>query len=189
MKKILLLFTLAITILLSACSKPNQNLTIKPSQFSKETWDVLGILNDEIIFLDYTIDETVQSFSLDCWLYKNGEWITSTSTYGNIDNKDNRLALRLTENSYDLFFIDEESYSKHSSPNIDIDFSNSRSVTSIRIQSTTPIHLNEEIPLWVKLGTDKNSLKSAEAMLEDFRDAECDSGIAITLTFSDKSVE
>lgn len=187
MKKILLLFALLITIMLSACSKPNQELTIKPSHFSEETQEVLKIFDDEIIFLDYTIDETIKSLSIDLWVYQNGEWINNGNTFGNIDSVNNRLALRLTETSYDLFIIDEEGYSEHSTPNIGADFSNFTSVTSTRLTNPTPIKPNEEIPLWVKLGTNKNSIESAR--LTDFRNADCDTGVAITVTFSDKSVE
>lgn len=187
MKKILLLFALLITIMLSACSKPNQNLTIRPSQFSKETQEVLKIFDDEIMFLDYTTDETIKSLSIDLWVYQNGEWINNGNTFGNIDSVSNQIALRLTETKYDLFIIDEEGYSQHSTPDIGTDFSNYTSVTSTRMTNPTSIKPNEEIPLWVKLGTNKNSIESAS--LTDFRNTDCDTGVAITVTFSDESVE
>ena len=56
-----------------------------------------------------------------------------------------------------------------------------------RLDNPTEIEANREIPLWVRLGTNKNSMTSIT--LDDFRESECDTGLAITITFSDKIVE
>lgn len=46
---------------------------------------------------------------------------------------------------------------------------------------------NKEIPLWVRLSTNKNSMTSITS--GDFRESDCDTGLAITITFSNKEVE
>ena len=48
--------------------------------------------------------------------------------------------------------------------------------------------LNKEIPLWVKIGTTANSMCVTD-VTDDFRNAECNAGIAVTLTVSDVEVD
>lgn len=56
-----------------------------------------------------------------------------------------------------------------------------------RLDNPTEIKANKEIPLWVRLGTSKNSMTSIT--LGDFMESDCDTGLAVTITFSDKEVE
>jgi len=39
-------------------------MIIMPSKFSEETQEVLKIFDDEVVFLDYTIDETVKFLNI-----------------------------------------------------------------------------------------------------------------------------
>ena len=67
-------------------------------------------------------------------------------------------------------------------------FDESMGIGGTKIDRETPIELNKEIPIWFKIGTITNSMKAMD-ITDDFRNAECDAGIAITLTASDKIVE
>ena len=67
-------------------------------------------------------------------------------------------------------------------------FDESMGIGGTKIDRETPIELNKEIPIWFKIGTITNSMKVMD-ITDDFRNAECDAGIAITLTASDKIVE
>lgn len=60
-------------------------------------------------------------------------------------------------------------------------------MSNSRLDNPTEIEANREIPLWIRLGTNKNSITSIT--LGDFRESDCDTGLAITITFSDKEVE
>lgn len=190
MKKAILSLILVTSIVLSACNNTDDNhngMIIMPSKFSEETQEVLKIFDDEVVFLDYTIDETVKSSSINLWFYKNGEWTEGGKTSGNVDSLENQIAIRLKENGYDLFAIDKNGHIKYSYPEIGTDFSNSTAIASTRISSPTQITLNEEIPLWIKLGTDKSGIDIG--MSDDFRNSDCNAGVAITVTFSDKEIE
>lgn len=77
MKKfILVVLSLMIVILLVACNNnrkmDNDIMVIKESEFSEETQEVLKIIDNEIAFFDYTINETIKSISIDIWTYENG---------------------------------------------------------------------------------------------------------------------
>lgn len=189
MKKVLAIFLILITLSLSACTSPaNQNtMSIRPSQFSKETQEVMKIFDDEVIFFDCNLNESVKYFSINLWAYQDGKWVSKGNTSGGIELLDNRIALRLMDNHFDLYTIDESGYCKYSADDIGTDFSVSTSILSKKITNPVPIELNIEIPLWVKIGTDKHGISLGEAY--DFRNADCNSGVALTVTFSDKQPE
>jgi len=189
MKKIYFIIFVLVTLLLSACTNDlttGGKMTIKPSQFSKETQEVLKLFDDEILFLDYKVDETVKAYSINLWAYQNGEWIGNGATSGGFDLGD-RIALRLTDNSYDLYTIDETGHTKYGINDLGTDFSVCTSIASTRLTNPTSIELNKEIPLWVKIGTDKHGISIGE--IHDFRNSDCNAGVAITVTFYDKELD
>lgn len=187
MKKIFAILLALTLLLLSSCGNAQQSdvITIKPTEFSAETQKVLELFDNETVFFDISVDETVKSQEIIIWVYKDGEWVQNGRTYGNVKSPRSQIAIRLTDTAYDLYEINENGHSKYSYPEIETDFSSSTSISSRRITSPTPIVLNEEIPLWVKLGTDKNSL----SVRDNFREADCNAGIAFTVTFSDKEAK
>lgn len=183
---LLVLTSCSITHSNSSTSQQNSNMIIAPSKLSEETQSVLKILDEELAFFDFTVDETVKSSSIDIWTYENDSWVNSGCSRGSIESSGHRIALRLTDDNYDIFDIQENGYSKYSIESI-IHFSDSTLTGSSRLTNPTPIELNKEIPLWIKLGTNKNSMRTI--VTEDFRTSDCDSGIAVTITFSDKELE
>ncbi len=191
MKKIICaLFAGLLTLTLCACSQEKQSaMYIKPSDFSDETLEVLELFDDEIQFFDLSLDETAKSHTISVWVYRDGEWVEDGKTFGNIDRSAGRIAVRLTETSYDLYTMDDENgHVKYSYPALDTPFEESIGTGGARIDRETPIELNKEIPIWVKIGTTANSMKSMN-ITDDFRNAECNAGIAVTLTVSDEIAE
>jgi hypothetical protein len=179
----LLVFTLC------ACSRNKQSaMYIKPSEFSDETMEVLELFDDEIQFFYISFDETVKSYAIVAWIYRNGEWVEGGMTGGNTDHLTRRIAVRLTETGYDIYTVDESGYVKYSVPISETPFDESMGIGGTRIDREIPIELNKEIPIWVKIGTTTNSMKIM-GITDDFRNAECNAGIAITLTASDKVIE
>ena len=179
------LIIVLLAMLLTACSSKqkeaaqNETMIIKPSEFSEETKEVLKILDDEISFFDYSVDETIKSMRIDIWAYEDGKWIGAGSTFGNLKESDGRFAVRINEASYDIFEIDESGYVKSSFESI-IDFNKSKTKTSSS--------LSQEISLWVKLGFDTAKAVST-GTAGDFRESDCDSGLVVTVIFSTESVE
>lgn len=165
-----------------------KDMFVAPSEFSEETEKVLSIMDEEIMFFDYDLDETVKSMSIDIWEYEDGEWADIGGTYGNIEpNSKGQIALRITDSSYDIFNLKENGHSKSSYPEV-TDFKKPIATGGTRLSSPTAIKLNHEIPVWVKIGTDKDTM-AINDISEDFREYYCTAGVAFTVTFSDKDVD
>lgn len=188
MKKLFAMMLFAAITLTACISAPPNGMSIKPSEFSEETKKVLEVFDDEIQFFDISLEETAKSHTMSVWLYQDGEWIESGGTTGGIDFLNGQIAIRLTDSSYDLYVIDESGHIKYSCPVLETEFENSTAIGGSKIDKVTTLELNKETPIWVKIGTDKNSMRVMD-MTEDFRNTECNAGIAITLTISDKVVE
>lgn len=193
MKKSLLLKSLFITILLvfalSGCeNKEDKGMYIKPSEFSEETRKVLNLFDDEVQFFDIVLDETVKSETITVWVYKNGAWEESGKTSGPVELLDRQIAIRLTENSYDLYSIDESGHVKYSYPDLDISFDESMGIIGSRVEGETKLILNEETPILMKIGSKSGSMENYN-ITEDFRTMDCDAGVVVTLTVSDEIME
>lgn len=193
MKKALLLKSLFVAILLmftlSGCeNKENKGMYIKPSEFSEETRKVLNLFDDEVQFFDIVLDETVKSEKITVWVYKNGVWEESGNTSGPVELLDRQIAIRLTENSYDLYSIDESGHIKYSCPELEASFDEAMGIIGSRVEGETKLILNEETPILMKIGSKSSSMENYN-VTEDFRSFECDAGIVITLTVSDEIVE
>lgn len=193
MKKSLLLKSLFITILLvfalSGCeNKEDKGMYIKPSEFSEETRKVLNLFDDEVQFFDIVLDETVKSETITVWVYKNGAWEERGKTSGPVELLDRQIAIRLTENSYDLYSIDESGHVKYSYPDLDISFDESMGIIGSRVEGETKLILNEETPILMKIGSKSGSMENYN-ITEDFRTMDCDAGVVVTLTVSDEIME
>lgn len=193
MKKKLLFFALIIVFLLPSCSDIMKNQTgmiIQPTKFPKETQKALKIFDAETLFLDYTIDDTAKYYSINLWIYKDGKWVDDGSLSNSERHLDmnSRLSIHLKEIGVDIFTIDNAGdYTKYTLLEKGMSFHNSISTASQRITKPTQIILNEEIPMWVIWGTNKNSIEVSDA--SDFRNLQCTEGVAITITFSDKEIK
>ena len=174
---------------LAACAEEEQKkMYIKPSEFTEETREVLELFDDEVQFFDLVLDETVKSETITVWVYRDGEWQESGKTYGPVEKLERRIAIRLTEDSYELYSIDESGHVKYTSPNLNTTFDESIASISSRIEGETQLILNEETPLWIKIGSESSSMESYN-VTEDFRIMDCNAGIVVTLTVSDELVE
>lgn len=193
MKKRLLFFALIIVFLLPFCSGLMKNQTgmiIQPTRFSNETQKALKIFDAETLFLDYTIDDTAKYYSINLWIYEDGKWVSGGSVSNSERQLDmnNRLAIHLKDIGVDIFTFDKTGdYIKYGLNGGGMELKNSISIASQRITKPTQISLNEEIPMWVIWGTNKNSMEVSDD--SDFRNLECTEGVAITITFSDKKIK
>lgn len=190
MKKILtILMSVGLVLLVTACSQTDEyTMSIKPSEFSEETLEVLDLIDDEMQFFDISLDETVNSYTVAVWVYRNGKWHEDGKTYGEADFDDRRIAINLTTDAYELYMIGDTGHTSYGYPTLETDFVNSIGIGSSRIDREIPLELNKETPIWVKIGTEKNSM-SVSDITEDFRNNDCNAGIAITLTVSDEVIE
>lgn len=187
MKKFAASILLLSVLLLAACTPPAAEAagpTIAPTAFSEETQRVLDLLDeDELLFFDYTTDETIRSANVQVWAYENGQWLEKAASVGDVSQTGNQIAFRFTDSSYQLFWLDDSGHSKLASPIDYADFSATTQQLAGRLEDSTPIALNEEITLWAKIGNSSGSI----SLGEDFRTADCTTGVAVTITFSDKA--
>lgn len=188
-KTISVLLAVAMLFSLCACSQNEETkMSIKPTEFSEETLEVLELFDDEIQFFDISLDETGKSFEISIWVYRDGMWFEEGKMQGNGDFLGKRIAIRLSENSYDLYNIYDDGYEKCSYPYLDTSFEESMGIGGTKIDREIPIQLNKETPIWVKIGTYSNRMRFLD-ITEDFRKVECNAGIAVTITVSDEIVE
>lgn len=180
------LLVLVLLLALTACaasapSEQQKTMYLRRSEFSEETTRVLALLDEELIFFDFSVDDTVKSATVECWVYEDGAWVSEGGINTKITVRDNQIALHMKDDSYSVFIIDESGHSKYTAPEMDFGFENTAQQLSSIADSPTPIVVSEEIPLWVKIGNDKGAIASTM----DFRTADCSAGVAFTITFYD----
>ncbi len=186
MKKRLLPLLLTVILCLTSCSGSSSQMTVKPSQFSEETQEVLQIIDDEIVFFDYQVSDLIRSISVDIWKFEHGQWVNAGKSYGNLAAKEGRLAVRLINGSWDIFFINEDGNSKASYKGAP-DFSSAAAQAGYRLTQPTEIEPGKAITLWSELGFDESA--AVNQATSNFRDSNCTMGTAATVTFSSDVVE
>ena len=84
--------------------------------------------------------------------------------------------------------MDDSGHVKYTSPNLNTTFEESVAIIGSRIEGETKLILNEETPIWMKIGSKSSSMESYN-VTEDFRTMDCNAGIVVTITVSDEIVE
>lgn len=160
---------------------------IKPSTFSDETLEVLKLFEDEIHFFDIKLDDTAKSFAISIWQYQDDQWNEIGSSSGQSEFLGNRIAIRFDDTDYEIYHMDENGHSSIKSPALDLKFEESMTKIWWTVDQEESLEINQEKVLFVKVGTNKNEVRTS-VMSTDFREVECDTGIAITLTIFDKEL-
>ena len=164
-------------------------MSIQPSTFSQETTDILKLFDDEIQFYDIFLDESAKYRKISVWLYGNDGWYKAGETSGEVEYLDNRIAIRLTKEVYELYVIDENGHTKYSLPITEANFENLDEQMDWRLSQKTPIELNKELVLWAKIATDNNDALGTDEMIKDFKNIECSGGVVITITILDEPTQ
>ncbi len=183
-----LLMAMLLTLPLSACSGTKEaGMSIKPSQFSEETTEVLEIF-DEIQFFDVSFDESAKSQKISVWVYRDGQWHEDGTIEGEIKSSDERIAVQLTDTSFDLYLLDETGHTQYTYPVLETALEESNAVLDWKIEEPVPVELNQETAFRVKTGVEEHSMRT-EVTPQDFRSTDCNAGIAVTLTVSEQEIE
>ena len=93
----------------------------------------------------------------------------------------------MTDTSFELYSIEDNGHSKYKYPSLDTEFDKTTTKIGWKLDYEKEIHLNEEIVLWTSIGSNETKFETS-IMEEDFREIECDTGIVITITLSDESL-
>ncbi len=188
MKKIFcwLLAVGLITIFLTGCSQKEEAMIVKPTTFTEETTEVLSLFDDEIAFYDIVVNDSVEAVSFDVWVYEDDVWVNYGKTQSVVSNLNSKLAIKITDNSFSLYTIDDNGHTKYTTPNLDVNFTE----TSMQVfgweRNAVDIELNKEILIYSKYGTNENTFSTNDS---DFRSVVCDKGVAITITFLGEMLE
>lgn len=97
------LIVLMLIFVLSACSISKKNpdmMNIKSSKFLEETKQILELIDEDIKFYDFFVDDTIKSFAINVSIYQNGEWLDQEVLSENIYKTDNRISMQMTEKGY-----------------------------------------------------------------------------------------
>ncbi len=188
MKKIAVLL-LSAMLFLVACSASAASMNISPAQFSEETESILNVVGGgDLEFFDISLDESAKSYEIIAYVCTNGVWSESGKVMGAVQESDFQIGVEITNNSFTYYKIDDSGHTKSHYPDLAIDFSNVLATGGTKLQGETAIVLNEEIPLYIKIGTDDNGIPIYD-INEGFEVYDSEIGIAITIKVSDKVIE
>lgn len=163
-----------------------ESMVIKYSDFSDETKDILEALNgNNIIFYDFYVDNTVKSYIVNLWSYKDNEWKEVGKIGDTVDKSHYRIGINIKNQDCDIITMEENGHTKASYKIEELQFKNSRGSIIQQIESPTDIKMNQEMTLWYKVGTDKDAMEATG----DFRKIKCTDGFAVTITFYDKVIK
>lgn len=169
-----------------AADDAQKAMEIKPAVFSAETKEVLDMvgLEREFFLFDFTTDDTIKSVYLTTWNFQEGEWVEAGRTQVNLDpNTTGRVAIQVSDDQVKVTGINIGAFQMELPQN----YSKSTMAVSTGLSMPTKIERNQEILLRSKIGAVQFSMSTAEAA--DFRNADCNAGVAFTITFSDEYMQ
>ncbi len=159
-----------------------ETMVVKPSEFSEETKQVMSIFNEEILFFDYKVDESIKSYAIKNFIYVDGAWQDYGSTSANIEDGENRMALKFDETGYAIYNVATNGYNGFKAASPYTAFEETTNQLAYEISAPIDVVPGEEIVLWAKIGSNEDGI----GMSSDFREADCTAGMAFTITFYDE---
>ena len=164
------------------------SMTIRPAALSAETQRALADVDSEALLFDYAVDDSVKSATVKLWLHKDGGWTEGGVICTNMEQgePENRIAIGTTDGAYRLALSGTGGERQQSTIRDSADFSAAELAGWTALAQPETIVPDQEIPLWVKCSSDKDSLEVVRDS-EKFRTTYCTAGAAITVTFSDKT--
>ena len=132
-------------------------MEVSPHPFSQETRDVLTILDDEIAFFDYVVEEPIQSVSYDLWFYEGGPVAERRQVYGDASPGSHRIAVRVNDSTCDPLRDHKERPHQIQLSQRGRLQRRDHDWAIPPIESPPPLQ-REGDPLWLRLGTDQNGL-------------------------------
>jgi len=188
MKKLLSVILLLACVLLAGCSKNSvPKMTIAPAESYEDSLKLYNIPDQHVEFFDYHVDKSIQSLSIDLWHFENGEWVCLGQNIGNLRERSGRIGVRMNAEGCDIYLVDGDYHDAVHFPDVE-SFESALAVFGIRLSLSTPVVAGQEIELRSKVGIN-NAGSDMLPAFESFRTSNCDSGLAVTVTFSTESVD
>ena len=182
MKKALsLLCCLVAFALLCGCSSSSLDpLCLRAAPVSDETRQVLELTDHELTLWEYRLDGSSLDMTVDLWVCQAGVW-EQTCLFTGPAAQQARFGVRLSGDQAEYIALEEDGATRYSIP-CPLDGTDSSGLYSYSERTgESRIEPDREIPLLARLGwTDEDGT----APWENFRDSGCDTGLAVTVTFS-----
>lgn len=186
MKKLVcLLLTLALAAGLCGCEPGLGPMELRAVPVSEETRQVLDLLDDALTLWEYRLNDGSYTMMVDLWVCQDGRWETTNLLTGQAPGQA-KFAVRLTTSQAELSFLEESGTSRYSIP-CPVDVTSASGVCSYSsLTSSSTLSAGAQVPLLARLGWD-DSTAPVPADWQNFQDSGCDTGVAVTVTFTESA--
>lgn len=164
----------------------DDTIYIEEVKFSKETEQILSLVDEELLFFDYKVDNTIKSIKIDFWSYIDCNWTSFTGYSSNLElakKRDDRIGIKINDNNCYIIYDLKNGYLM-SVFEKSIKFENQETISK-RNLGYRKIEPNKEIVLFEKYSYDDRE-KQEFNKSGDFRNEKCEKGLVVTITFFDK---
>lgn len=189
---------LAAVLLLSACGKKQTpppedqsqggsaaaTMTISQTRFSQDTEDVLKLLDLKGGFYDFAVDSTITGYSMNVWVLDNGGWVSSGEISGKIEDNRGQVGVQLLEDGCNFYQLDSSGHTKYS-VKYNTHLKECAAAGKMALNTADQVVIIEpgkEQFLFIELGWKDAAAQTV--LNEDFRNSDCDAGVAATITFT-----
>lgn len=184
MKKLLLLMlSLTLAAGLCGCEKGLAPMQLQAAPVSEETRQVLDLIDNELILWEYRLNDGTYTMVVDLWVCQNGSWEKTNLLTGPAAGQA-EFAMRLTASQAELIILEETGTTRYAIPcPVDVT-SESGTCSYSSLTGESVIEPGVEIPLLARLGWDESSAL-VPTDWQNFQDSGCDTGVAITVLFTE----
>ncbi len=182
-KLLLLVLTLTLAAGLCGCEKGLEPMQLQAAPVSEETRQVLDLIDNELTLWEYRLNDGAYTMVADLWVCQDGSWEKTNLLTGPAAGQA-EFAMRLTASQAELIILEETGTTRYAIP-CPVDVTSASGVCSYSsLTSGSTISSGAEIPLLARLGWD-NSADPVPTDWQNFQDSGCDTGVAVTVTFTE----
>lgn len=176
-KKFIFIILIAMILLfITSCAKTESNY-IKPKKLSSDAKKIVDVLNDDFYMFDLKLDKSFTSYKADYWYYADGTWTRIDFVAGETKYIKDTLGLLIDKKNVYFYKFDELNHSKLGKPRAEKQ--DVQSESTLFLNKKAPIVAGEDIELFSKCYYNTYNVSNYTS----FKDAQCDGGFAITITF------
>lgn len=183
MKKFLLaVFSLALAAGLCGCEKSLKPMELRSAPVSEETRQTLELTDNELTLWEYRLNDASYEILFTLWVCQNGSW-EERLFFTTPAVREGRLGVHLTASQVEYLTFEDENPSRYLADcPVDVTIESGLCSYSSQTASST-ISSGAEIPLLARLGWN-DSTDPAPSDWQNFQDSSCDTGVAVTVTFT-----
>lgn len=184
MKKLLLLMlSLTLAAGLCGCEKVLAPMQLRAAPVSEETRQVLDLIDNELTLWEYRLNDGTYTMVVDLWVCQNGSW-EKAQFYPGAAASEGRFGVHVTSTKVEYITLAEDGTCRYGTDcPVDVT-SQSGTCSYSSLTGESVIEPGREIPLLARLGWD-NSADPVPTDWQNFQDSGCDTGVAVTVTFTE----